>query len=75
MPRTLDAVIGQLPLDQQQEIEVQAAILIHDEMIRCDLHKAQVPAQERLTATLHVAQEEVSCKGMGCDLLISAPGS
>lgn len=75
MARTLDEVIGQLPLDQQQAIEAQAVRLIHDEMTRRDLRTAQVPAQERLAATLHVSQEEVSRTGMGRDLLIFTPGS
>ena len=32
MTRTLDAVIGGLPLDQQREIEARAAQLIEEEM-------------------------------------------
>jgi hypothetical protein len=37
MARTLNDVIKGLPLDQQQEIEVQAARLIEDEMTLRDL--------------------------------------
>lgn len=48
MARTLDDVIGGLSLDQQQEIEMQAAHLIEDEMVLRDLCKAHALTQERI---------------------------
>ncbi|MBF0628894.1 MAG: hypothetical protein HQL91_11820 [Magnetococcales bacterium] len=60
MARTLDEVIRGLPLDQQQEIETQAARLIEDEMVLRDLREAHVLMQERMVGVLHIAQDDVS---------------
>ena len=60
MARTLDEVIRSLPLDQQQDIEAQAARLIEEEMTLRDLRKAQEFTQARIAEALHITQDGVS---------------
>lgn len=71
MARTLDEVIKGLPLDQQQEIEEQAARLIEDEMTLRDLRKAHELTQERMAEALRISQDGVSRIEKRSDLLLS----
>ncbi|MBF0178838.1 MAG: helix-turn-helix transcriptional regulator [Magnetococcales bacterium] len=71
MARTLDDVIGGLPLDQQQEIAAQAARLMEEEMTLRDLRKAHALTQERMAEALHISQDGVSRIEKRSDLLIS----
>jgi DNA-binding XRE family transcriptional regulator len=69
--RTLDQVIGGLPLDQQREIEVRAAQLIEDEMTLRDLRKAHELTQTRMAEALHISQDGVSRIEARSDFLLS----
>jgi transcriptional regulator with XRE-family HTH domain len=71
MARTLNEVIKGLPLDQQQEIETQAARLIEDEMTLRDLRKAHELTQERMAEALHISQDGVSRIEKRSDFLLS----
>jgi len=71
MARTLNEVIKGLPLDQQQEIEAQAARLIEDEMTLRDLRKAHELTQERMAEALHISQDGVSRIEKRSDFLLS----
>lgn len=71
MARTLNEVIKGLPLDQQQEIEAQAARLIEDEMTLRDLRKAHDLTQERMAEALHISQDGVSRIEKRSDFLLS----
>ena len=75
MARTLSDVIKGLPLDQQQEIEVQAAHLIEDEMTLRDLRKAHYLTQERMAEALHISQDGVSRIEKRSDFLLSTLSS
>ena len=75
MARTLNDVIKWLPLDQQQEIEVQAARLIEDEMTLRDLRKAHDLTQERVAEALHISQDGVSRIEKRSDFLLSTLSS
>jgi len=75
MVRTLNDVIKGLPLDQQQEIEVQAARLIEDEMTLRDLRKAHDLTQERMAEALHISQDGVSRIEKRSDFLLSTLSS
>jgi DNA-binding XRE family transcriptional regulator len=71
MARTLNDVIEGLPLDQQQEIEAQAARLIEEEMTLRDLRKAHELTQERMAEALHISQDGVSRIEKRSDFLLS----
>jgi DNA-binding XRE family transcriptional regulator len=75
MAKTLNDVIKGLPLDQQQEIEVQAARLIEDEMTLRDLRKAHDLTQERMAEALHISQDGVSRIEKRSDFLLSTLSS
>jgi len=75
MTRTLNDVIKGLPLDQQQEIEVQAERLIEDEMTLRDLRKAHDLTQERMAEALHISQDGVSRIEKRSDFLLSTLSS
>lgn len=72
MARTLDEVIKGLPLDQQQEIKVQAARLIEEELTLRDLRKAHTLTQERMAEALHISQDGVSRIEKRSDLHLNA---
>ena len=69
--RTLNDVIKGLPLDQQNEIETQAARLIEDEMTLRDLRKAHELTQTRMAEALHISQDGVSRIEQRSDFLLS----
>lgn len=71
MARTLDEVIGGLPLDQQREIEACAAQLIEEEMTLRDLRKAHELTQTRIAEALHISQDGVSRIETRSDFLLS----
>lgn len=71
MARTLDEVIGSLPLDQQQEIATKAAQLIEEEMTLRDLRKAHELTQTRMAEALHISQDGVSRIEKRSDFLLS----
>src|SRR5277367_712668 len=71
MARTLDDVIKGLPLDQQREVEAQAARLIEEEMTLRDLRKAHALTQERMAEALHISQDGVSRIEKRSDFLLS----
>ncbi len=71
MARTLDEVIGALPLDQQQEIAARSAQLIEDEMTLRDLRKAHELTQTRIAEALHISQDGVSRIETRSDFLLS----
>lgn len=71
MAKTLDDVIKELPLDQQQEVETQAARLIEEEMTLRDLRKAHELTQERMAEALHISQDGVSRIEKRSDFLLS----
>lgn len=71
MARTLNDVIMGLPLDQQKDIETQAARLIEDEMTLRDLRKAHELTQERMAEALHISQDGVSRIEKRSDFLLS----
>jgi transcriptional regulator with XRE-family HTH domain len=71
MTRTLDEIIKGLPLDQQQEIETQAARLIEEEMTLRDLRKARELTQKRMAEALHISQDGVSRIEKRSDFLLS----
>lgn len=71
MVRALNDVIKGLPLDQQQEIEVQAACLIEKEITLRDLRKAHDLTQERVAEALHISQDGVSRIEKRSDFLLS----
>jgi len=75
MARTLNDVIKGLPLDQQQEIETQAAHLIEEEMTLRDLRKAHDLTQERVAEALHISQDGVSRIEKRSDFLLSTLSS
>jgi len=71
MAWTLKEVIESLPLDEQREIEAQAARLIEEEMTLRDLHKAHELTQERIAEALHISQDGVSRIEKRSDFLLS----
>lgn len=71
MARTLDEVIGGLPLDQQRDIAVRAAQLIEHEMTLRDLRKAHELTQARMAEALHISQDGVSRIEKRSDFLLS----
>jgi len=71
MVRVLNDVIKGLPLDQQQEIEAQAARLIEEEITLRDLRKAHYLTQERMSEALHISQDGVSRIEKRSDFLLS----
>ena len=71
MARTLNEVIASLPIDQQQEINAQAARLIEEEITLRDLRKAHDLTQERLAEALHISQDGVSRIEKRSDFLLS----
>lgn len=71
MARTLNDVIKGLPLDQQKEIETQAARLIEEELTLRDLRKAHELTQERMAEALHISQDGVSRIEKRSDFLLS----
>jgi len=71
MARTLREVIESLPLDEQQDVEAQAARLIEKEMTLRDLRKARELTQERIAEALHISQNGVSRIGKRSDFLLS----
>src|SRR5271154_1619320 len=71
MARTLDDVIKGLPVDQQREVEAQAARLIEEEMTLRDLRKAHALTQERMAKALHISQDGVSRIEKRSDFLLS----
>jgi|ERR1039457_504005 transcriptional regulator with XRE-family HTH domain len=71
MLRKLSDVIKGLPLDQQQEIEAQAARLIEEEITLRDLRKAHDLTQERMAEALHISQDGVSRIEKRSDFLLS----
>ena len=71
MARTLNEVIASLPIDQQQEIDAQAARLIEEEITLRDLRKAHDLTQERLAEALHISQDGVSRIEKRSDFLLS----
>ena len=60
MTRTLNDMIAGLPIDQQREVEAQAARLIEEEMTLRDLRKAHTLTQARMAEALHISQDGVS---------------
>lgn len=71
MARSLDDVIGALPVDQQWEIEARAAQLIDEEMTLRDLRKARELTQARMAEALHISQDGVSRIEKRSDFLLS----
>jgi DNA-binding XRE family transcriptional regulator len=71
MARVLNDVIKGLPLDQQQEIEAQAARLIEEEITLRDLRKARDLTQVRMAEALHISQDGVSRIEKRSDFLLS----
>jgi transcriptional regulator with XRE-family HTH domain len=71
MARTLDEVIGGLPVDQQRDIAAKAAQLIEDEMTLRDLRKAHELTQRRMAEALHISQDGVSRIERRSDFLLS----
>ena len=71
MVRALNDVIKGLTLDQQQEIEAQAAHLIEEEITLRDLRKAHDLTQERMAEALHISQDGVSRIEKRSDFLLS----
>lgn len=71
MARALDDVIKGLPLDQQQEVETQAARLIEEEISLRDLRKAHDLTQDRMAEALHISQDGVSRIEKRSDFLLS----
>ncbi len=71
MTQTLNDMIAGLPVDQQREVEVQAARLIEDEMTLRDLRKAHALTQERMAEALHISQDGVSRIEKRSDFLLS----
>ncbi len=69
--RTLDEVIKDLPLDQQQDVEAQATYLIEEEMTLRDLRKAHELTQQRIAEALHISQDGVSRIEKRSDFLLS----
>ena len=71
MVRALNEVIKGLPLDQQQEIEVQAARLIEEEITLRELRKAHDLTQDRMAEALHISQDGVLRIEKRSDFLLS----
>jgi transcriptional regulator with XRE-family HTH domain len=71
MARTLDEVISALPLDQQRDIEADAARLIEEEMTLRDLRKAHELTQTRMAEALRISQDGVSRIETRSDFLLS----
>ena len=71
MARTLDDMIAGLPVDQQREVEAQAARLIEEETTLRDLRKAHALTQQRMAEALHISQDGVSRIEQRSDLLLS----
>lgn len=71
MARTLNDMIAGLPVDQQREVEAQAARLIEEEMTLRDLRKAHALTQERMAEALHISQDGVSRIEKRSDFLLS----
>src|SRR5271157_3874731 len=71
MARTLNQMIAGLPVDQQREVEAQAAQLIEEEMTLRDLRKAHALTQERIAEALHISQDGVSRIEQRSDFLLS----
>ena len=71
MARTLDDIIGALPVDQQREVEARAAQLIEEEMTLRDLRKAHALTQQRMAEALHISQDGVSRIEKRSDFLLS----
>ncbi|MBF0139141.1 MAG: helix-turn-helix domain-containing protein [Magnetococcales bacterium] len=75
MTKILNDLINKLPLDQQQEIEVQATQLINQEMTLRDLRKAYGFTQKHIAEALHISQDGVSRMERRSDLFISTMSS
>ena len=71
MTRALNDMIAGLPVDQQREVEAQAARLIEEEMTLRDLRKAHALTQERMAEALHISQDGVSRIEKRSDFLLS----
>src|SRR5271165_1975886 len=71
MAHTLNDMIAGLPVDQQREVEAQAAQLIEEEMTLRDLRKAHALTQERMAEALHISQDGVSRIEKRSDFLLS----
>jgi DNA-binding XRE family transcriptional regulator len=71
MARTLDEVIGSLPLDQQRDIAARASQLIEEEMTLRDLRRAHELTQTRMAEALHISQDGVSRIEKRSDFLLS----
>ena len=71
MARTLQEMIAGLPVDQQREVEAQAARLIEEEMTLRDLRKAHALTQERMAEALNISQDGVSRIEKRSDFLLS----
>ena len=71
MARTLDDMIAGLRVDQQREVEAQAARLIEEETTLRDLRKAHALTQQRMAEALHISQDGVSRIEQRSDLLLS----
>jgi len=71
MARTLDDIIGALPVDQQREVEARAAQLIEEEMTLRDLRTAHALTQQRMAEALHISQDGVSRIEKRSDFLLS----
>jgi DNA-binding XRE family transcriptional regulator len=71
MARAMNDVIKGLPLDQQQDVEVQAARLIEEEITLRDLRKAHDLTQDRMAEALHISQDGVSRIEKRSDFLLS----
>ncbi len=71
MVRKLNDIIAGLPVDQQREVETQAARLIDEEMTLRDLRKAHALTQERMAEALRISQDGVSRIEKRSDFLLS----
>ena len=71
MARTLNDMIAGLPVDQQREVDAQAARLIEEEMTLRDLRKALALTQQRMAEALHISQDGVSRIEKRSDFLLS----
>src|SRR5271163_1039393 len=71
MARTLEDMIAELPVDQQRDVEEQAAQLIEEEATLRELRKAHALTQQRMAEALHISQDGVSRIEKRSDFLLS----
>jgi DNA-binding XRE family transcriptional regulator len=69
--RTLNAVIGKLPLARRQKVEARAQELIAEQLTLQDIRRARKLTQEQMATTLNIGQDSISRLEKRSDMMLS----